>query len=198
MVQLIQVFALVTGIIYMVLQIFQNKWMWYFDLFTASAACCVALINRTPEGVWAPLWAQVLQNAYFFTMAVIGIYTWRRYSMKTAYGRLHIVRLTLKEALIAVAVILAGIPLAYRLLLLTNDMFPFLDGASMVLSLIAAWFLTKSHLEQWFMWIAADILIIILYSQLHAWWMVALYGCYIASSIVGIIHWRRNGDYIRA
>ena len=43
----IQILSLVSGIVYMVLQIFQHKWMWYVNLVTAGAALLVALANRS-------------------------------------------------------------------------------------------------------------------------------------------------------
>ena len=195
MTQYLQIFALATGIIYMVMQIFQNRLMWYFNLMTASAACCVALLNRSVDGEWAPLWAQVLLNAYFFILSLIGIFTWRKYSRMTG-GKLHIVKLTRVEITAAGITALVGAPLLCMVLYHTNDPFPVTDGMSMAFSIIAAWFLTRSHLEQWLMWIAADLLTISLYAELGAWWMVALYYCYVLSAVIGIMHWKRHGEYI--
>ena len=196
MTQYIEIFALLSGIVYMVLQIFQNRFMWYFDLLTAGAALYVALHNYN-DGSWAPLWAQAIMNSYFLVMAVIGIFTWRKYSRQTE-GELHIVRLSKQEAGISGAVALLGIPVICFILYMPNDPTPVADGMSMGISLIAAWFLTRSHLEQWLLWIAADLLAIVVYAEQEAWWMVGLYYCYIISSLIGYIHWRMNGKYISA
>ena len=194
--QFVQIFALVTGVVYMILQIFQNRLMWYVDLLTAGAALMIALFN-SDSGSWAPLWAQAAMNSYFIVMAVIGIFTWKRYS-KLSDGALHVVRLHRKEGVTSAIFALAGAPLLCLILSLTNDPEPFADGLSMTFSIIAAWFLTRSHVEQWVMWIIADLLVIVLYANQGAWWMVALYYCYIISSVIGYTHWRKNGTYVEA
>ena len=190
----IQIISLVSGIVYMVMQIFQHKWMWYLCLVTATAALLVALSNRS-EGEWAPLWAQVLMNAYFDLTALIGIVRWKRLN-EHSEGKMHIVPLKRPEV---VRASIFGVVLAAALVTVlhfTNDPAPLPDGLSLTLSVIAAWFLMKSHVEQYYLWITADLIVIVLYAGQGAWWMVALYVCYIVSSVIGIRHWRKNGVVI--
>lgn len=186
----IQILSLVSGIVYMVMQIFQHKWMWYLCLVTATAALLVALSNRA-DGVWAPLWAQVLMNLYFDLTALIGIVRWKRLDAHSE-GKMHIVPLHRPEVVRAsvFGVVLAAV--LVTVLHFTNDPAPLPDGLSLTLSVIAAWFLMKSHVEQYYLWIAADLIVIVLYAGQGAWWMVVLYVCYILSSVIGIRHWRKN------
>lgn len=190
----IQIFALVTGIIYMVMQITQYKLMWYVDLLTAGAACYVSVANFQ-DGVWAPVWAQAAMNAYYIVMAVVGIVKWKQFDEKSG-GRLHIVKPEKSDAAVAAAILAVGSPLLCFLLSRTNDPAPIADGLSMMFSIVGTWFLAKSFLENWAMWIAADILAVIIYGSQDAWWMAVLYFCYIISSVIGISHWKKNGIHI--
>ena len=73
----IQAISLICGVTYMVLQIFQHKWMWYFSIAASTAACIIASTNLD-GGAWAPLWAQVALNVYLIVIAIIGIIHWRK------------------------------------------------------------------------------------------------------------------------
>lgn len=186
----IQILSLVSGIVYMVLQIFQHKWMWYVNLVTAGAALLVALANRS-DGAWAPLWAQVFMNAYFIVTAIIGIFRWKRLRAASD-GKMHIVKVTRKEFFRALAFFLVAAPALSLILHFTNDPAPIPDGVSLIISVIAAWFLMKSHIQHYYLWMAADSIIIVLYATQGAWWMVVLYCCYVTSCIIGLNHWRKN------
>lgn len=189
-----QTVALVVGVVYMILQVFQSRWMWYADFVTCIAALLVAFSNFS-EGSWAPLWAQVIVNTYFFTMAVIGIFRWRKLR-EESQGRIHVLKLAPGVIRIAALMVLVGGPLVCYLLSVTNDPAPVADGICLVVSIVAAWFLTRSHIEQWWLWMGADLVAVVIYSEQGAWGMVGLYYCYIVSAVIGIIHWRRNAVYI--
>lgn len=186
----LQMISLLAGIVYIVMQIFQHRLMWYFNLVTAGAALLVAISN-TNKGEWAPIWAQTLLNVYFIVMSIIGIARWKKLSEQT--GGIHIVRLGRKKAIVTAAIIIVGAPLACFLFSLTSDPAPVLDGVSFVLSLLAAWYLACSHLEQWFLWMAANTMVVSVYASQEKWGMMALYCCYLISCVIGFFHWRRTG-----
>ena len=87
----IQLISLTSGVIYMVMQVFQHRWMWYLDLVTCSTALIVAAVN-SKDGAWAPLWAQIILNLWFIAMAVWGIAHWKKLDSES-HGDLHVVRL---------------------------------------------------------------------------------------------------------
>ena len=184
----IQIFSLATGVVYMVMQIFQHKLMWYFNLLMASSALVVAMYNH--------IWAQTLLNVYFIAMALVGIFRWRNLSEAAGDGKIHLVRLSPKIIIIAIQIIMVGAPILCTILYFTNDPSPIADGISMCLSIVAAWFLTRSHIEQYLLWVAADLLSIVVYAGTGAWWMVGLYYCFIISSFFGIKQWYTNGVYV--
>lgn len=191
----IQILSLVSGVVYMTLQVIQNKWMWYFGMLTAGSALIVSLVNFS-DGAWAPLWAQVGLNSYFFTMDIVGIFSWRRISKENPNHNITMKKLKRKSVLKYGIGIMLGAPLFCVLFSLTNDPNPVAEGISFALSITAQIMLARMHVEQWFMWMAADIIAIIIFAGEGAWGMVALYYAYMVSGFFGIYWWRQHGTLI--
>lgn len=187
----IQAIPLICGVTYMTLQIFQHKWMWYFSIITSVVALIIASTNLE-NGVWAPLWAQVALNVYLIVIAVVGIFRWRTLD-KESGGKIHVVPLSKKRLVFVCCIVAAGTPVLGWLLSHTSDPAPLLDGASLVLSFVAAWLLSQSHIEQYIFWIAANGLIIAVYATQAKWLMAAMYAFYIVTCIIGFINWKKNG-----
>jgi nicotinamide mononucleotide transporter len=85
--------------------------------------------------------------------------------------------------------------LAWLMELVENPM-SYLDAAVSVLSAIATWWLVKSYIQQWWLWIAADLLSTMLCASQGMWWMTALYAAYTISALIGYNHWKRKGQYV--
>ena len=85
--------------------------------------------------------------------------------------------------------------LAWLMQQLENPM-SYLDAAVAVLSAVATWWLVRSYIAQWWLWILADTLSTILCATQGMWWMTALYAAYTLSAVYGYIHWKKNGTYI--
>lgn len=192
----VQLLSLATGLVFMVMQVFQHRWMWYFGIATSTAAMLVTLCNFTADGLWAPLWAQVMLNVYFLSMDIVGIFSWKKIESHTD-AKVHVIVLPRKHILIYGACGLVGAPLLCLLFSLTNDPDPIAEGLSFTMSIIAQIMLTRSYMEQWYMWIAADLLAISIYAGQGAWWMVALYYAYTANACLGIYYWRQHATYLR-
>lgn len=193
--KILEIVALVAGIAYMALQVVQNRYMWYFNLVTAAASMAVTIINH--------LWASAALNLYFITTSVIGILSWKALARKDRENnggkeedRIRLVRLTWPAGLVSAAVAVVGGVGVYFLLRYTHDPSPVADAATMILSIIAAWWLTRPYIEQWYVWLAADIVAVIMYASQGLWGMTALFTLYVASCVVGYIHWRKQGVYV--
>lgn len=186
---ILEIVALVTGIAYMVLQVLQKRIMWYFNLVTSASSLAVTLMSR--------LWASAALDTYFIITSVIGIFTWRALARKDGEGdRVRLVRLTPSAVLVSAAVAVVGGVGIYFLLLHTNDASPVADAATMILSVIAAWWLTRPYIEQWYVWLAADLIAVIMYATQGLWGMMILFSLYSLSCFAGYIHWRKKGIYV--
>lgn len=191
----IQIMSLVSGIIYMVMQVFQHKWMWYLNLVTCTTALTVTAINYQ-DGIWAPLWAQVILNVWFIATSIRGIIHWKDLEEKSR-GALHIVKPNRSRLLFSALLLLMITPVVCCLYSITNDPSPVLEGISFTFSVMAAWYLSCSYMENWYLWIIADLAASILFAQQGDWWMSALYACYIVSAVIGLAFWKRKGIVVQ-
>lgn len=186
---ILQTVALVMGIVFMILQVLQHKWMWYFNLTTSVAALTVTLMSS--------LWASAALNTYFIVMSVIGIFSWKKLAEKD--GGKDRVRLVRPAPKILIISILAAVVLfvgVWKILLVTQDASPLLDSLTLVLSALATLWLTKSYKEQWYVWIVADTIAVTMYVSQGLWGMAALFFFYVISSVVGLVHWQKEGTYV--
>lgn len=194
---LMEIFTLVTGVIYIVLEIRQKNFMWVIGVLTSLAAMCVFLRQG--------LYASFGLNTYYLITAFIGLWQWGRDKKMVSNGSdtsatkdaIHLNRLTFKTVAISAVVSVAGIfALAWVMEMLENPM-SYLDASVAVLSAVATWWLVKAYIQQWWLWIIADALSTVLCASQGMWWMTALYGAYAISAVYGYVHWKRNGIYIQ-
>lgn len=187
-----EIFTLVTGIIYMILEIRHHRFMWVVGVLTSAAAMWVFFRQG--------LYASFGLNTYYLITAFVGLWHWTRDSRRLAVEEnvaedevIVLNRLSLKTVLLSLAFSVAGIfALAWVMDLVENPM-SYLDSAVTVLSIVATWWLVKSYIEQWWLWILADTLSTILCLTQGMWWMAVLYAAYTASAFIGLIYWRRHG-----
>ncbi|MCQ2158082.1 MAG: nicotinamide riboside transporter PnuC [Bacteroidales bacterium] len=187
--EILQAAALLAGLVFMVLQVLQHRWMWYFNLATSVASLAVTLMSS--------LWASAALNAYFIVMSVIGIFSWKKLARKDGgKDRLRLVRPSsgmLVISILAAVVLCVGI---WQVLLAANDASPFLDSLTLILSALATWWLTRSYKEQWYVWIVADTIALAMYVSQGLWGMAALFFFYVISSVIGLVHWQKKGTYV--
>lgn len=185
MLNAIEIFTLITGLIFIIMQILQHKYMWYMDIATAAGALVMAIASR--------FWANAALQAYFIIMAVVGIIEWKRLRAGEKDEYIHVVEMPKRILGISAAITVLGGTLLYFILLRTNDPNPVADALSFILSIVAAWWLARSYIEEWILWIVADSVAMWLYASEAHWGMVALYAGYIISSFIGIAHWQKKG-----
>ena len=191
-----QIFTLVTGVIYIILEIRQKNFMWVVGIATSIAAMWVFFRQG--------LYASFGLNTYYLIASFIGLWQWRRDRMRLVSNEpaeqaddvIHLNRLSVSTVLLSAVIAVVGtLALAWLMELVENPM-SYLDATVTVMSAIATWWLVKSYIQQWWMWIAADLLSTILCAAQGMWWMTALYAAYTLSALIGYNHWKRKGQYV--
>lgn len=201
------IFTLVTGVLFLILEIRQNNWMWLFQLLS-SAAAMVSFLTES-------LYASSALNLYYVVMAFVGFMQWRKDEQarrsspaaektdsvtesegNAVSGGIHLRRLSLKVALNSLAVLILGTVALFFLLRLLNDPMSVTDAGVTVLSGIATWWLAKSYPEQWILWVVADALSAFICLNQGMTAMGILYIIYTLSAVYGYWHWKKAGEYI--
>jgi nicotinamide mononucleotide transporter len=73
----------------------------------------------------------------------------------------------------------------------TDSTVPIADSFTTALSLVGIWALAHKYLEQWFVWIAVDIVTSVLYFHKDIPFKASLYALYVIIAIFGYFRWRR-------
>ena len=79
-----------------------------------------------------------------------------------------------------------------ELLIAVNGAAPFWDAVTTTLCLAAQYLLCRKRIENWWLWIAADIIYVPLYLSRHLPLTAILYAGFIGLCIVGLIRWKRE------
>ena len=190
-----EIFTLVTGVIYIILEIRQKNLMWVVGILTSIAAMWVFFRQG--------LYASFGLNTYYLVTSVVGLWQWRRDIDRISQdgavhddGTVRLKHLSIKTVAVSALAVVAGtLVLAMVMEHLENPM-SYLDSAVAVLSAVATWWLVRCYIQQWWLWIAADTVSTILCASQGLWWMAALYAAYAVSAIIGYIHWKKHGRYI--
>ncbi len=187
-IQAIEIFALVTGIVYVVLEILQKNAMWVVGILTGAACAFEFAVTH--------VWASMGLNLYYVAMSVVGLIQWRKASGQVEEGDIHLRKVSLKAGILSAVLFTAGTAVMIPVLKATGDPAPFLDAVAVMLSVVGTWWLAQSYLEQWFIWIVADVLTTTLCLTTGQYWMAILYLVYIGSAVYGYIHWKSRGKYV--
>lgn len=192
-IQLIEIFAFITGLAYIILEIKQKNVMWYLGIAT-GAACAFSF------GV-QHLYASMGLNIYYIFVSFWGLYQWKnaRRCLDEA-GRenmVHLNRISSKVVIVSAAIFVLCTAALILLLEWTGDSESSMDAIVTVLSAVATYWLAKSYIQQWLLWIVADILSGLLCLTVGMYWMAVLYLFYTLSAVYGYYYWNQKGVYIR-
>ena len=178
---LVEVFGFITGGVSVWLYVKENIWAWPVGL--ANSALFAVLFLQ------ARLYADMALQGVYIVLGVLGWYLWLRGGERkagVAIGR--------TDRWTAAVLIILGVGAIYDLTLFlrsVGDAAPFLDALTTVLSLIAQYLLTRKLIENWAVWIAADVLYIGLYASRGLYLTGVLYAVFLCMCVAGLRAWRR-------
>ena len=86
----------------------------------------------------------------------------------------------------------AWVAIYYVLTTWTDSTVPLLDSFTNALSFVGMWALARKYLEQWFFWIAVDVVCTALYVQKGIPFKAALYGLYVVIAVLGYFKWKQQ------
>ena len=91
LIEIIEIFALVTGVAYVVLEILQKNAMWVVGILTGAACAYSFAVQRS--------WGMMGLNLYYIVMSVIGLIQWRKDGAAVGEDVIHLRPLPKKTAL---------------------------------------------------------------------------------------------------
>jgi len=142
------------------------------------------LILFLAAGLYADSGLQIV----YLVLGTVGWWQWLNGGQN--HTRLEAGRSSATE-LIVLAVLVALATYGLTLLLESvNDVAPFWDALTTALSLAAQWLLNTKKIQNWYFWIAADVVYVPLYGVKHLWLTGLVYLVFLILCFRGIAEWR--------
>ncbi len=172
----------VLGLAYILLEYKASIWMWLVGFLMQS----LGIVLYYQKG----LYADCGMEFYYLSMTVYGYWRWIRGSAsKQELPIRHFPRHLVLPWLLLIGVVWAII--YWLLVTFTNSNVPLADSFTTALSIVGIWALAHKYLEQWFIWIAVDIVTCVLYFYKDIPFKACLYGLYVVIAVFGFIKWRK-------
>lgn len=136
------------------------------------------------------LYSDALLQVYFFFIQIYGLNVWL--NGRARDGRIVVaplasgIFLSYLGATAIVWLIVASLMEAY-----TDAAAPYWDAAVAALSITGQFLLSRRHLQNWYLWIAVDVLAIGLFYMRGLGPTAALYVIFLCLAITGLFQWRR-------
>ena len=170
--------------------------MWVLGIITSLASMWIFFRQG--------LYASFGLNAYYLATSFVGLWQWRQdrrlledtASVQENDTSIHLNRLGWPVVISSAVITAAGIFCLSWLMERFENPMSLLDASVAVLSAVATWWLVRSYLEQWWLWIVANALSTVLCLSQQMWWMAVLYMAYALSAAYGLRHWKNNGRYV--
>lgn len=177
-----EVFGFVTGGICVWLTVKENVWNWPVGIANDVFFVVLFLQSR--------LYADMTLQVVYIVLGVLGWYWWLHGGDKSSelpMANSDVTTLAALAGLVVVATIGMTLFLQH-----THDAAPFWDALTTTLSLAAQYLLTRKLVENWYFWIAADLIYIPLYAWKHLYLTALLYGVFLCMCLAGLAHWRKT------
>ena len=138
-------------------------------------------------------YAEISINAYYFLTMIYGVYAWKN-RLKSDTQTVITRRLSLRVALLlGIATLIGSALVGWGLAAFTDDTQPYLDAYTTVPALVAQVLMILVFREHWFIWLAVDILSVILWLRAGDYCMAAQYAFWCANCLYGLHRWRSLG-----
>ena len=139
----------------------------------------------------ARLYADMGINGYYFIISIYGWYNWSR--EEEGHKILRITRNSIIQNVQSL-VLTTGVFVVLYLALsrLTNSDVPFWDGLTTAFFVTAMWLVARKKIENWYYWIAGNLISIPLYFSKGLILFSLQYGIFLALAIAGLVAWNRK------
>lgn len=180
---LLEIPAVIAGLINIYLAARLNIWNWLFGIITIILYIVIFF--------HAKLYANMTMFFIFLSLQFYGWYEWRSGKKKT--DSLSVSRANKLDYLkAALAAIILFFSIAYLLRHYTDSNTVNLDAFTTTLGLVAQWMMIKKRLENWLLWIVADSVAIKMYFFKGLYLTVGLYSVFIVLCVSGYVIWSRS------
>jgi nicotinamide mononucleotide transporter len=159
----------------------------------------IGIINTAGYSVvffHARLYGDASLNVLYCILGVMGWYLWLHGGEERS--ALHIDRAGTRELSLVAGAIALGTLLLWKTLHFAGGSSSFWDAATTSLSLGAQWLLNGKKIENWHIWIVADLIYVPLYVSRGLNLTAFLYLVFLVMAVIGLFRWREVYEDQRA
>lgn len=173
------------GLAYILLEYKASIWLWPVGLVMQL----LDIILYYDRG----LYADCAMEFYYIAMTIYGVWAWK-YGKKrnqphgTDMPITHFKRSLILPWTIGTVAIWA---ILWYWLTRIGSTVPVADAFTTALSFVGIWALARKYLEQWLIWIVADVVTCVLYFYKDIPFKASLYGLYVVIAVFGYLKWRK-------
>lgn len=195
--QLLEYFGVLTGLLYLLLEIKQHRAMWVVGFLTSLVYVFVFFFSK--------IYADMGLNIYYVAISIYGFWQWSRQNKKRLAAvipdqaprpneKILYRNLTLPLFAGILFAIAATYALLYYLLHdFTDSPIPAGDAFTTAVGIVATWMLARRIIEHWIFWIIVNCVSVYLYYLRGLYPTMFLYICYALLAAVGLYTWKKKG-----
>ena len=179
----IQWVAAIAGAVSVYLSARENIWSWP----TAIVNVGLYIIVFLHSGLYSDMGLQVV----YLVLSIYGWYEWLYGG--TGRTELKVSRATSKEWFVSTAIaVVFWLILARVTSRIPGVALPYLDSGLTTISLVAQWMMTRKIIENWILWIIADVVYVPMYIYKRLDVTAALYAVFLVLAVIGLRSWWRS------
>jgi nicotinamide mononucleotide transporter len=177
--------------------------------WVAALAGAISVYLSARENIWSwptaivnvGLYILVFQRSHLYSdmglqvvYLVLSIYGWYEWLHGGAdRGRLEVTNASPRVWTVCAVAGGAGWLVLYAITRrLPHVAIPSIDSGLTAISLVAQWMMTKKILENWILWIVADIVYVPMYIYKHLYVTSGLYFVFLILAVVGLVEWQKS------
>lgn len=184
----LEFFGALVGLLYLYLEYKVNIWLWAVSVLMPAIYFVVYLR--------AGLYADSAIQVYYLLAAGYGLACWLLHPKRKQKVGASISKMPLPYYLPAIIVtIVLFCLIGWLLKCYTNSTVSWADAFTTSLSITAMWMLAKKYVEQWLVWIVADVCCTALYLYKDLYFTAGLYLIYTVVAVAGYYKWKKLMNY---
>lgn len=178
----IELLGFIFGVATLWLLVVENVWNWPVGIANNLFYIVVFFHSR--------LFADMTLQVFFIVVSVAGWYLWLHGGER--HGLLRVRRIAPAQLGLTL-VVSAVLSVIWAVVLVrVNDAAPLLDAATAIFSVAAQYLMARKFIENWYVWIAVDVVSIGLYAYKHLALTAVLYAIYLAFCVAALVTWNRS------
>jgi nicotinamide mononucleotide transporter len=181
--EVLQWIAAIIGAISVFLSARENIWSWPTAIVNVSLSALIFY----QTGLYSDMGLQVV----YLALSIYGWYQWLHGGAQRT--KLHVSRASTRVWIVVAFIGVVGWLVLGRITsTLPGVSLPYLDAGLASLSLVAQWMMTRKILENWILWIIADIVYVPMYIFKDLYPTAGLYAVFLVLAALGYVQWRRS------